>query len=107
MSEVVDAVVRRWPAAERGAVRHALGDVALRAQGEQPGIVVVDHELAAHAAARLPGDAEPVAALAALHAGDLAVCLRAAGGDDAAIAVLDRELREVATAAIRALRGGD
>lgn len=86
------------PAADRS--------LCARARAERPTLVFDDDALVAHARSHVPRDAG-AAALDGLCAGDLALAWACLARDPTALALLDRELVPVVTAAIRTLGGRD
>jgi len=97
----------RWPHAPVDALARAAARLVTRAGGERPELTVDGDALIAHAAGHLDDGADPVAALDGLRAGDLALAHACAAGDAGAVAILDRLLADVGSAAIRSLRGTD
>lgn len=92
------ALKRRLPAPV--AVERALRGVLARAREEHPDVVVPDSEYAAHLGRHLDQGADPLAALAALHAGDAYLACACARKDAAALAAFDRRFRTVVAEAV-------
>lgn len=92
------ALKRRLPAPV--AVERALRGVLARGREEHPGVVVPDSEFAAHLGRHLDQGSDPLAALAALHAGDAYLACACARKDAAALAAFDRRFRKVVAEAV-------
>ena len=105
--EAFGAIWTGEPAPDRAELAAALAGLGERARAERPGHAVDDVELARLAAARIDRDADPLAALAAIRAGDLALAGACARGDAAALAAFDAEVLPAAAAAVRGMRAGD
>jgi RNA polymerase sigma-70 factor (ECF subfamily) len=92
------AVRRRLPAPL--AVERALRGVLAIAREEHPDVVVPDSDFAAHLGARLDPGADPLAALASLHAGDAYLACACARRDAGALASFDRGLKKLVAEAV-------
>lgn len=89
-------------------LEEALAALFRRAKVERPGLTLGPREFVVYVAARVPETPDVVAALGALHAGDLYLACACAQGDAQALAAFDEQiLREVPRYVLHIVRGAD